>query len=81
MTSMIWAKIKANPLLGMVLCCAVPLVGILALSYFNVLGLWGYYGIMLLCPLIHLIMCRAGHTPSEDSGERHPARIEPPSHE
>jgi hypothetical protein len=42
--------IKKNHALAMILCCAIPLVGILALSSLGVLGSWGYYALILICP-------------------------------
>ena len=54
-------KIKENTTLAMVICCAVPLVALSALSLFGMLGSWGYYGIMLLCPIFHLFLCRMLH--------------------
>ena len=55
-------QFKKNHLLAMVVCCAVPIGTILMLSYLGLLGSWGYYGIMLLCPILHLVMCRMGHS-------------------
>ena len=54
-------QVRKNPLLAMILCCAIPIGTISVLSYLGVLGSWGYYGIMLLCPVLHLVMCRMGH--------------------
>ena len=51
-------KIKKNHALAMILCCAIPLVGILALSSLGLLGSWGYYALILLCPLGHILMMR-----------------------
>jgi|GEM_PF-994416 hypothetical protein len=62
------AKIKENSTLTMVVCCAVPLIAIWIFSSLGVLGSWGYYGLMLLCPLLHIMMCRKGHS-SHHSGE------------
>ena len=56
------SKIKQNHFLSMVICCAAPLIAILALSSLGVLGSWGYYGLLLLCPLGHLLMMRSMHT-------------------
>lgn len=42
----------------MVLCCGIPLVGILILSSLGVLGSWGYYALLLICPLGHVLMMR-----------------------
>ncbi len=58
---MIFNKLRHNHSLLMILCCAVPLVAILVLSYFNVLGSWGFYAIFLLCPMMHIFMHR-GHS-------------------
>ena len=51
-------KIKINRAFAMILCCAIPLVGILALSSLGLLGSWGYYALILLCPLGHIFMMR-----------------------
>lgn len=55
-------KIKQNHFLAMVLCCAIPIVGILALSAFGVLGSWAYLLMILLCPLGHIFMMRGMHS-------------------
>ncbi len=49
----------------MILCCGIPLVGILALSSLGILGSWGYYALLLICPLGHLLMMRGMHSNSE----------------
>ena len=61
-------KIKKNHALAMILCCAIPLVGILALSSLGVLGSWGYYALILICPLGHIFMMRGMHSSAKDSG-------------
>jgi hypothetical protein len=42
----------------MVLCCAIPLMGIIVLSLLGILGSWGFYALILLCPLLHLFFMR-----------------------
>jgi len=71
----LFQKIKQNHLLAMVLCCALPLIGILALSYLGVLGSWGYYALLLLCPLGHIFMMRGMHS-SHSQGVKAPERVE-----
>lgn len=68
MKQFLLAKIKENPMLAMVVCCAVPLIAIWVFSSLDVLGSWGYYGIMLLCPVLHIMMFRKGHS-SHHAGE------------
>jgi hypothetical protein len=51
----------------MILCCAIPLVGILALSSLGVLGSWGFYALILICPLGHIFMMRGMHSSGKDS--------------
>jgi hypothetical protein len=58
--------IKKNHALAMILCCAIPIVGILALSSLGVLGSWGYYALILICPLGHIFMMRGMHSKSKD---------------
>lgn len=40
----------------MLICCLVPIAGIVILAYLGVVGSWGYYGLILLCPLGHFII-------------------------
>lgn len=60
-------KIKKNHALMMILCCGIPMVGILVLSSLGVLGSWGYYALILICPLGHLVMMRGMHSTNEES--------------
>ena len=60
-------KIKQNHFLAMVLCCAIPIVGILVLSAFGVLGSWAYLLIFLICPLGHIFMMRGMHSNPKDA--------------
>jgi hypothetical protein len=45
----------------MIICCAIPLVAISLLSYLRVLGPWGFYALILLCPLLHVLMMVKQH--------------------
>jgi hypothetical protein len=54
-------KVKENHFLAMLLCCAVPLTVIAGLSWLGLLGSWGYYALILLCPLMHIVMMRGMH--------------------
>lgn len=47
--------ILSGHFLWMILCCAVPLISVALLSYLGILGSWGFYALILLCPLIHFI--------------------------
>lgn len=49
----------------MILCCAIPLGLIMILSVSGRLGSWGYYAMILLCPLMHFFMMR-GHGSSHN---------------
>ncbi|MDP2644548.1 MAG: DUF2933 domain-containing protein [Desulfobacterales bacterium] len=62
----LWQKIKQNHFFAMVLCCAIPLIGILALSSLGVLGSWGY-ALLLICPLGHILMMRGMHSKCQDT--------------
>ena len=61
MKIMLFDKIRNNHSLLMILCCALPIVAMLSLSYLGILGSWGYYVLFLLCPLSHILMFRKGH--------------------
>jgi hypothetical protein len=65
MLNYLWAKIRSNHFMAMVLCCAIPIAGIAILSYMNIVGSWGSYAIFLLCPLMHIVMMRGMHKPHQ----------------
>jgi len=67
MINWIITKIKQNHFLAMALCCAIPIIGILALSASGVLGSWAYFLVILLCPLGHIFMMRGMHSANADS--------------
>lgn len=50
----------------MVICCLIPIVGIAVLSASGVVGSWGYYGLILLCPLGHFIIMSLMNRDSEN---------------
>ena len=81
MKQFLLTQIKKNPTFAMIICCAVPLAALWALSLLGVLGSLGYYGIMLLCPLLHLILCKVMHT--NNRAIKEPQRIKhiPPSND
>ncbi len=62
--------IKKNHALAMILCCAIPVIAILALSSIGALGSWGYSALILLCPLAHIFMIRGMHSTSKDTKGR-----------
>ena len=62
MIKSLFLKIKQHHFLAMVLCCAIPIIGILALSASGVLGSWAYFLVFLLCPLGHIFMMRGMHS-------------------
>jgi hypothetical protein len=62
MIKSLFLKIKQNHLLAMVLCCAIPIVGILALFASGVLASWAYFLVILLCPIGHIFMMRGMHS-------------------
>ena len=62
MIKWIFTKMKQNHLLAMVLCCAIPIIGIMALSATGILGSWAYVLVFLLCPLGHIFMMRGMHS-------------------
>ena len=66
MRKLLLEKIKKNHVLMMVVCCGIQLVGILALTSFGIIGSWGYYALLVICPLGHLLMMRVIHSNVED---------------
>lgn len=67
MTKLLLEKIKKNHALAMILCCAIPIVGILTLVSLGILGSWGYYALILICPVGHLLMMRGMHSNAEEN--------------
>lgn len=62
-------KIKQNPFFAMVLCCALPFAAIFlfsSLGLLGVLGKYGVYALILLCPLAHIWMMRGMFRAHED---------------
>lgn len=61
-------------MLLMLACCLIPIAGLVAISVFripasNVL----YFGMILLCPLLHLVMMRGmmgGHNHGESNAKK-----------
>lgn len=51
-------EIWSNRTFWMFLCCAVPLGGIALFSFLGILGPWGFYALILLCPLLHFFFMR-----------------------
>ncbi len=60
-------KTHKHHILAMILCCAIPMIGILALAWMGVLGSWGYIALILICPLGHVLIMRAMHSASDDA--------------
>jgi len=71
MKQFLLGKIKENPMLAMIICCAVPLVAIWAFSAIGELGSLGYFGLMLLCPVLHIMMFRKGHSSHHAEEDHH----------
>ena len=67
-------KLKRNHALTMIRCCGIPVVGILVLSTLGLLGSWGYYALLLICPVGHIWMMRGMHSNSEET--MNPRQIE-----
>jgi hypothetical protein len=67
MIKLLLEKIKKNHALAMILCCGIPIVGIMALSFLGILGSWGYYALILICPIGHLLMMRGMHSNSDEN--------------
>jgi hypothetical protein len=85
MQKFLFKKALRNHSLAMIICCAVPLTLFVILSLRGTVGSWAFYGLVLLCPLLHIVMMRGhsrtpdhirGHAPSGDEERR---AIAPPN--
>ena len=65
MIKLLIEKIKHNHAMMMIICCGIPIVGIMALSSLGILGSWGYYALILVCPLGHIFLMRGMHSNSK----------------
>jgi nitrate reductase NapE component len=52
----------------MLICCLSPLLGIVALSSFGIIGSWGFFALILLCPVLHLFMMRVMYREDKING-------------
>ncbi len=52
----------------MALCCLLPLAILAVLWAVGLSGSYLIFGVMLLCPLLHVFMMRGMHKDSGDSG-------------
>jgi hypothetical protein len=61
------------------LCCSGILGAVAVLSLLHILGTWGLYGVILLCPLFHFVLFRriASHQ-STTSQSRNDDTVEGP---
>lgn len=62
---------KKNHMLVMILCCLIPLIGLVAVYFFKIpLSNVLFYGMILICPLSHLLMMKfMGH--DDHSAKQH----------
>lgn len=66
---------KKSHMFIMLLCCLIPVVGLAAVYFFKVpLNNVLLYGMILLCPISHLLMMKYmghDHSSSEESNSQH----------
>ncbi len=62
-------KVMTKHSLIMLLCCLVPLVILGVLWAAGVSGNYLIWGVLLLCPLLHIFMMRGMHRKDKDGGD------------
>lgn len=78
---------KKSHMFIMILCCLIPIVGLVAVYFFKVpLSNVLLYGMILLCPISHLLMMKYmghDHTPSDTNPQHqhHTSSVITPSQE
>ena len=76
---------KKSHMWMMILCCLIPVVGLVAVYFFKVpLNNVLFYGMVLLCPLSHLLMMRFmghEHSSSEQHSQHQSSKVIAPTQE
>ena len=67
----LWDKIRHNHLLLMAVCCLLPLLALLVITYgFGIRNNYIYWAAILLCPLSHLIMMKFTEHGEDKDGKK-----------
>ena len=76
---------KKSHMWMMILCCLIPVVGLVAVYFFKVpLNNVLFYGMVLLCPLSHLLMMKFmghEHSSSEPHSQHQSSTVIAPTQE
>ena len=67
----LWNQIRQNHMLLMVICCALPIIGIYAAVYlFGISKNYIFWVFLIMCPLMHYFMMKDMHSKGNEEKKK-----------